>query len=481
MAENKDSYKPDLFEPKYLVTLDEIYHSHWAARKKQRMKFLREAVDYFWPKGHPSRLIHVTGTNGKGSVIYYLEQGLRFTGNTGSWTGPHVFDYAERFHLNTQMVSHENIVKIYREILLPYQEKFIQNHPGESLSFAELGILLSLHLFDQYEVKWGMMEVGAGGRYTPLMALDMAACILTNVGNDHPKTLGTELWQRALEKAGIARPGVPFFTSAEEPALTYVRKTAEAEGAPVYIVPSHNNRVSPNQKFFADASRGPGGAVFSKSAPPGRRRQNELETIAAVIGEQPEYKLRNLALAVKVIWHFYPEYEFKPENMSAELPARFWKVAPNIIADVSHNEDKICRLAEQLKFSYPSQRFRFIIGLTRSRDVRRVFAPILELAEHIVVTSASYAGQDPNELAEQLRKDFGSIEVIEEPKAAFEREKQRLKENQILVLTGSAYMIDQALNPNPYIRHLNATFGRRVITNNLPPCRLLEESESVGQ
>jgi dihydrofolate synthase/folylpolyglutamate synthase len=467
MAENKDSYKPDLFDPKYLVTLDEIYHSHWAARKKQRMKFLREAVDYFWPKGHPSRLMHVTGTNGKGSVIYYLEQGLGFAGNTGSWTGPHVFDYAERFHLNTQMVSHENIVKIYREMLLPFQEKFMQTHPGESLSFAELGILLSLHLFDQHEVKWGMMEVGAGGRYTPLMALDMDACILTNVGSDHPKTLGTELWQRALEKAGIARPGVPFFTSAEEPALTYVRKTAEAEGAPVYIVGGHDNQFSP---IFSETNQGLLGGVqgggFLEKSPPGRRRQNELEAIAAVIGEQPAYRLRNLALAVKVIRHFYPEFEFKPGTMSVELPARFWKVTPNIIADVSHNEDKIHRLAEQLRFNYPSQRFRFIIGLTRSRNVRRVFAPILALAEHIVITSASYAGQDPNELAEQLRKDFGAIEVIEEPKAAFEREKEKLKENQILVLTGSAYMIDQALNPNPYIRHLNATFGRRIITNN---------------
>jgi dihydrofolate synthase/folylpolyglutamate synthase len=434
MSENKDSYQPGLFEPKYLVTLDEIYHSHWAARKKTRIKFLREAVDHSWPNGHPSRLIHVTGTNGKGSVIYYLEQGLRFAGNTGSWTGPHVFDYAERFHLNTQMVSHEDIVKIYREILLPYQEKFMQNHPGESLSFAELGILLSLHLFDRYEVEWGMMEVGAGGRYTPLMALDMDACILTNVGFDHPKTLGTELWQRALEKAGIARPGVPFFTSAGEPALTYVRKTAEAEGAPVYIV-----------------------------------EKDESRAIAAVTGEQPAYRLWNLALAVKVIRHFYPDFEFRSETMSAELPARFWRVAPNIIADVSHNEDKILRLVEQLKFSYPSQRFRFIIGLTRSRDVRRVFAPILELAEHIVITSASYAGQDPNELAVQLRKDFQFIEVIEDPKAALAREKENLKPGQILVLTGSAYMIDQALNPNPYLRHLNATFGRRIITNNQLP------------
>lgn len=418
----------NVFEPEYLVTLDEIYHSHWAARKKRRMQFLKEAVEFFWPDGHPSRLLQVTGTNGKGSVIYYIEQGLRSAGNTGSWTGPHVFDYAERFHINTKMVSHEDIVGIYRGKLMPYQEEFIRRCPGESLSFAELGILTALHLFEKYEVKWGMMEVGAGGRYTPLMALDMEACILTNVGDDHPKTLGTELWQRALEKAGIARPGVPFFTSAEEPALTYVCKTAEAEGAPLHIVD-----------------------------------QNDLDEVRTVIGDHPEFKIRNLALAVKVIRHFYPEFQFTDEHMKADLPARFWKVAPNIIADVSHNADKIRRLVEQLRHSYPGRKFRFLLGLTRSRDARLVFAPIIELAEHIVVTGASYPGRDPRELADLLKKDFGSVEVIEDPKKAFDREKERLKEDGILVLTGSAYMIDQALNPNPYIKHLNATFGRRII------------------
>jgi dihydrofolate synthase/folylpolyglutamate synthase len=205
------------FEPAYLVTLDEIFHSPWAAGKRQRMFYLREAVNHYWPNGHPSRLIHVTGTNGKGSVIHYLEQG--FPARTGSWTGPHVFDYAERFHIDGKIVDHEEIVKIYRDTLLPYQDHFMKKYPGNALSFAELGILLALHLFEKYKVEWGMMEVGAGGRYTPLMALDMAACILTNVGEDHPQTLGAEPWQRALEKAGIARPGIPFFTAAEEPTL----------------------------------------------------------------------------------------------------------------------------------------------------------------------------------------------------------------------------------------------------------------------
>ena len=224
------------FDPRYLVTLDEIYHSHWIAKKKRRIAFLREAVADFWPNGHPSRLIHITGTNGKGSVAHFLEQGLGFSGNTGSWTGPHVFDYAERFHINGKQVDHAEIASIYRETLEPYQARFMRSHPRESLSFAELGILLALHLFDRHTVSWGVMEVGAGGRYTPLMALDMAACVLTNIGDDHPKSLGTEVWQRALEKAGIARPGIPFFTAATGSAKEYVCRTALAEGAEVFAL-----------------------------------------------------------------------------------------------------------------------------------------------------------------------------------------------------------------------------------------------------
>ncbi len=422
-----NKYPLELFDPAYLVALDEIYHSHWAARKRRRIAFLREAVRHFRPTGVPPRLIHVTGTNGKGSVIHYLEQG--FPGNTGSWTGPHVFDYAERFHINGQTVSHGEIVTIYREILLPYQENFMKTHPGESLSFAELGILLSLHLFDKHGVEWGMMEVGAGGRYTPLMALDVTACLLTNVGYDHPKTLGTEMWQRALEKAGIARPGIPFFTSAEEPALGYVRKTAEAEGAPVHVL-----------------------------------TQDEIEAITIHKENEPGFKRRNLALACKVINFFCPDTALPLDKMKAHLPARFWHVEPNIIADVAHNVNKIASLAEHLKTTYPGRKFRFLLGLTRSRDARDVFSPILELAEHIVLTSASYAGQAPGELAALLRRDFKAVEAITDPLEALEKEKKRLKPDDILVLTGSAYMIDQALNPNPYIRHVNATFGRRTIT-----------------
>lgn len=426
--QNKDQYPVEQFEPPYIAALDEIYHSRWAARKQRRMTFLREVFQHFWPDGHPAKLIHVTGTNGKGSVIHYLEQGL--PGVTGSWTGPHVFDYAERFHIRGQQMNHEEIVDIYRQILVPCQDRFMKTHPGESLTFAELGILLSLHLFQRHKVEWGLMEVGAGGRYTPLMALPATACILTNVGDDHPKTLGAELWQRALEKSGIARPNIPFFTSATEPALQYVRKAVAAEGAPIFEVDDADIRLVKENLKTGNPS-------------------------------EPAFKYRNLALVCKVIRHFYPDTHIAALKMDAHLPARFKYAAPNVIIDMAHNVNKISVLAEQLTMTYPGKRFRFILGLSRSRDVREVFSPLLPLAEHIVLTGASYAGQDPVELGDTLRRDFPQVESIPEPADALEKEKKRLKPEDILVLTGSAYMIDQALNPNPFLKLLNATFGRR--------------------
>lgn len=415
------------FNPQYLVALDEIYHSHWAARKRRRIGFLKEAFHHFWPEGHPSRLVQITGTNGKGTVSHYLQQALRFAGPTGSWTGPHVFDYAERFHINGEIVSHEEIATIYHQALRPCQDWFMQKHPGESLSFAELGILLSLHLFERHKVEWGIMEVGAGGRYTPLMALPMQACLLTNIGDDHPQTLGTESWLRALEKAGIARKGVPFFSSAEGKDAYYVRVTAESEGAEVVEINEQDLAVIPHET------------------------------------EAPAFQRRNRALAVKMIRHFYPEQQPKvlAAEMTGALTGRFGNPETNVIVDVAHNPDKMARFIEQLTHRYPNRKFRFLIGLTRNRDASAVFAPILPVAERIVITGASYAGRDPGELAALLKPKFANTHAIDDPQEAYTQERALLGPDDLLVLTGSAYMLDQALNPNPYIRHTNASFGRR--------------------
>lgn len=417
------------FDPAYLTTLDELYHPRWAMQKRRRIALTREAVDSFWPSGHPTRLIHVSGTNGKGSVCFALEQALRFAGPSGSWTGPHVFDYAERIHVNGRQVGHEEIVEVYRTRLAPYQARLAARTGGEILQFAQLGILLSMFLFERHGVEWAAMESGVGGRYTPLMGLDAQASVVTDVGSDHPRTLGDRLWQRALEKGGAARPGIPFFTAAQGDALEFVVETARSEGAQV--------------------------------CPVGGR---DLRAVARALPDPtPEYVIRNAALAAQIVRHFYPERALEDvlADIRRELPGRFARARDRVVADVAHNPEKTAALAARLRAEFPGKRFRYVVGVTSGRNALSVFRPLFDCASAFTVTSASYKGRDPSQVAIEIRAEFESVSVAADPAEAFQQELDRLRDDEVLVLTGSVYLIDQVLNPDSFLRETNASFGRR--------------------
>ncbi len=96
---------------------------------------------------------------------------------------------------------------------------------------------MALALFERYEVKWAAIETGVGGRYDQTRVLDVEATVLTNVGGDHAHMLGPTLWQRVLDKAGIARPGVPFFTTERDPeSLEIIAAICQDVGAPLTVV-----------------------------------------------------------------------------------------------------------------------------------------------------------------------------------------------------------------------------------------------------
>ncbi len=421
------------FEPRYLVALDEIYHGDWYAEKRRRILEFRRSVESFWPDGHPTKLIHVTGTSGKGSVAHCLEQGLRRAGGTGSWTGPHIFDYAERFRIDARQVSHEEIAAIYHDILRPHLDRLIEER-GRGLPFPEIGILLSLHLMARRGAEWGIMEVGHGGRYSLLQALPATATVLTNIGTDHLGHLGDEIWQRALEKAGLARDGVPFFTAATGESLDFVTRAADEEGALVHVL----------EAAEIEAARRAAGRPLAS------------------------FEASNLALAAKVIRHFYPREELADllAAMPGRLPGRLDEIVPGVVFDVAHNKEKVEALAEALKLAWPEHGFRFILALTRDRDAVSIFRPLCALARRVVVTSSFHMGQDPESIAAKLAPLCPEIEVVADPRRAYEQERAALAEKEILVLTGSIYMIDQALNDDPFLRKMNGSFGRRYLDRN---------------
>jgi dihydrofolate synthase/folylpolyglutamate synthase len=151
--------------------------------------------------------------------------------------GPHLFDYRERFSINGEFVSQDEIHELWQRRIQPFCIQRSIDNPQHVHTFHDISILMMLALFEEYEVKWAAVETGVGGRYDQTRALNVEATVLTNVGSDHAHMLGSTLWQRVLDKAGIARPGVPFFTSEDDPeSLEIIAAVCNDVGAPLIVV-----------------------------------------------------------------------------------------------------------------------------------------------------------------------------------------------------------------------------------------------------
>ncbi len=422
------------FDPAWYNTIDQVYHYGWSARKLLRIRLLRRSIAGFWPGGHPSRLVHVAGTNGKGSVCRMLQAALADHGGCLAWVNPHLFDWGERFRLPQGLAPREHIVRIWEERVLPHSLDRAEANTEHALTFAEAGILIALHLAADHGLPFAVFETGVGGRYAPTMAIDPALCLLSNVGRDHPLTLGSSPWQVALEKAGIARPGVPFLSMEDGEAEVFVRRTAV--------------ELKARYKGLGEKDR---------------------EQVAQLLGKTSEPKRRhwfsNAALALEGARALVPDLDpgkaLEAMRKMPPLEGRFAEMRPGVVVDVAHNADKLAALAADLRAAFPGERFRFLLGISRQRKAAEIFAPLFELALEIVLTEASYAGQDPLGVRRELQ-DAGlacPLRVLADPAEALNRLEG--EKGARIVISGSAYTVDQALNPDPFLKQLNREFGRR--------------------
>ena len=104
----------------YYNVVDQIYHAEWSAVKLARLELLRQSIATLWPNGHPTRLVHVVGTGGKGSTCRFLEIGFGLLGKAGAFMSPHLFDYRERFSIGGQFVSQQDIQWVWEERVRPH-------------------------------------------------------------------------------------------------------------------------------------------------------------------------------------------------------------------------------------------------------------------------------------------------------------------------------------------------------------------------
>lgn len=428
----------------YYNTVDQIYHAEWTTAKLVRLELLRASIATLWPNGHPTRFIHVAGTSGKGSTSRFLEVGLGCVGKAGAYMSPHLFDYRERFSIGGEFVSQADVHWAWEERIKPHCLRLTLHNPQHVHTFLEVSLLMALALYEKHGVEWAAMETSVGGRYDHTRALDVAAAALTNVGSDHAHLLGKEQWQRTLDKAGIARPNVPFFTTDRNPEnLAIIASVCQSMGAPLHLVDE-----AAVENLVQALTR--------------HRLMVEAESLL-----NAAYQKWNAALAYAVIRYLYPdvdERQILEAFCNARLLGRFWHVRDNIYADIAHNAEKISAFASELPDHFGERGKILIVGLSGKRAPSKVFAALAKVAKLIIVTGASYKGQEPGKVQQELAGLTSGVPVlvISDPGQALEVAQSMQREDDVILLTGSTYTIEQALNADPYLRSLSSSFGWRM-------------------
>lgn len=426
----------------YYNAVDQIYHAEWSIAKLARLETLRHSIAMLWPQGHPTRLLHVAGTGGKGSTCRMLEMGLSTLGRAGAFMSPHLFDYRERFSVDGEFVSQDAVQAAWEEVVRPHCVAQTLAHPTHTHSFHEVSILIALTLFDRMGVQWAALETGVGGRYDQTRALDVAATLLTNVGSDHAHMLGPTLWQRVLDKAGIARPGIPFFTTERDPqSLAIIRAVCADVGAPLTVV-----------------DEGAVAALRARVAARGPLPEQALLTAA-----HQEWNAALCLAALAAVCPGVDEPQVLAKLAAAQLLGRFWRVEEGIYADIAHNLEKMNVLLAEVESKFADRGKILVVGISGHRQAAQVFGGLAQVAKAIIVTAASYKGQDPAEVRAAIESFTGDVPtlVIADPRQALQVAKSMRATDDVILLTGSTYMIEQTLNPDPHLRHLHATFGWR--------------------
>lgn len=202
-------------------------------------KFSTEPMSNFATKlGSPQsalKIVHIAGTNGKGSTSAFVESILRAHSNkVGLFTSPHLLKINERIQINRKEISDEDFVEIF-ETLENVAEKIKAETPHLAPTFFEYITSLALSYFKREKTDWSVLEVGLGGRLDATNIVNPKICVITSIGFDHMQFLGNTLAEIASEKAGIIKENTPVVCGIlPNEAMQEIEKIAKQKNAPLY-------------------------------------------------------------------------------------------------------------------------------------------------------------------------------------------------------------------------------------------------------
>ena len=414
--------------------------------KKNMPEDTERFFDFLGRPGERAKIVHVAGTNGKGSVCAFVTSVLELAGiSTGLFSSPHLVDIRERFRLNGEMISREAFASCLNRVmdsleLFRAETGKAEYHP----TFFELLFFMGMLWFSDQKAEAIVLETGMGGRLDATNVVRRpAVCVITRIGLDHMEYLGDTKEKIAAEKAGIIKPRVPVVFWDEDPSVSRVivekAKKIDAETIP----------VSEEEVGFFN---------FKNKTVDFSMRSGYYEYIRVCLHTPAVYQRQNAALAVRALEVLNGKLMQEPEAakritreaIEEGLSAAHWsgrmeEVLPGVLIDGAHNEDGVHAFLESVRHDGCEGRRSLLFSVVSDKRAGRMAEQILEsgLFSRIVAAPMKSGRSLTREQLDEIW--MGQAELYDSPEKAFDTLIREKGKKDMVYAAGSLYLAGQLL------------------------------------
>ncbi|MFW6137880.1 MAG: bifunctional folylpolyglutamate synthase/dihydrofolate synthase [Spirochaetota bacterium] len=385
-----------------------------------------------------TKIIHVAGTKGKGSVCKMLSVLLNVQHyRTGLFTSPHIQKVNERIVVNENQIQDHEIVQL-ANMLEPLVNRFpIQDKP----TTFELFTVMAMQYFKMKKVQYSILETGMGGRFDSTNFSDPELSIITSISYDHMDKLGTRIEDIAFEKAGIIKPGKPVVIGYQKLDVhNILTSRALQQHSPWYdaseLCTYHITDISSSGARFDAEVYGTG----------------YRDLFISLVGEHQVENAVSALLALKVLGLLPEEEKIKKALAGIDFPTRLELIEAQtrFLLDSAHNHDSSRALAAAVKKAYHFHRLISVVGIVKGKDVHGILKNIASISQKIIITEPVTHKQLDTEYVYRTACSIAPrVVLVRDIREAIQYAAALATDKDLVLITGSFYTTSPA---REYIR-----------------------------
>lgn len=399
--------------------------------QKKSLNRLRELLERLGNPQEDLPYIHITGTNGKGSTAAMFQSVLREAGmKVGLFTSPHLEFINERFRINDEYIEDADLIRIVSTIEPTVLA--IEAELGEKFYAFELLTTVAFIYFQEKNVDFMILEAGIGGRLDSTNVIKKSELsVITSIGIDHMGTLGDSKAAIMNEKVQILKENGqmvigPVVNELQQVALNWAD---QVQGEVIFIETSdiHLKSITKDAQIFDYQS-----CQDVKLSFLGR---HQLENACLVIEGSKILAEKGYPITKEVVYRGLEK---------AFWPGRFEKVSdqPLFYIDGSHNEASVERLVETLKELFPDDKFHFVVGMMKDKNVEKMLEQVYPLAKSFLLISPDpERGFDTEEVASLIQAEGIKVATAQDMYDVFSYIEQEISNDEIVIQFGSLFLV----------------------------------------